>query len=131
MEKNGNDGPGLALKIGIAGALAIGAVASGFFMSRRGRRVLKEAFQGRRRTRVEDRVLDALWGDRMVGRRSLEVEEMGNGIIALSGVVRSDDEHRRVLTLAGRIPDVRGIDDHIVVDPGPDRRRRSHKAAHS
>lgn len=124
MDDGRREEPGLALKIGIAGALAIGAIASGFFMSRRGRRVLKEAFEGRRRTRVEDRVLDTLWGDSVIGRRAIEVEELGNGIVAISGSVRNDDEHRRVLTLAGRIPEVRGIEDHITIEPNLRRRQR-------
>jgi hypothetical protein len=131
MEDGKREEPGLALKIGIAGALAIGAIASGFFMSRRGRRVLKEAFEGRRRTRVEDRVLDALWGDSVIGRRAIEVEELGNGIVAISGTIRNDDEHRRVLTIAGRIPDVRGIEDHLAIDPGLSRRRRRRDLHHS
>ena len=54
--------------VAIAGVLVIGAVASGYFVSRQGRRVLKEAIAGRRRTRLEDRVLDALWGDEAIGR---------------------------------------------------------------
>ncbi len=118
------DGPGLALKIGIAGALAIGALASGYLASRQGRRVLREAFQGRRRTRLEDRVLDALWGDREVGSRALDVSEVEAGVIAISGKVRSEDERKRVLDIVSKVKDVREMEDRLVVETRSRRRPR-------
>ena len=53
------DRPGIALKIGIAGALGLGAIVSGLLISRRGRRLVREAWQGRRRTRLGDEPTDA------------------------------------------------------------------------
>lgn len=120
--------PGLALKIGIAGALAIGAVASGFLLSRQGRRVVKEAWQGRRRTRLEDRVLEALWEDDEVGRRDIDVKELAPGTIAVSGQVRSKRERQHVLELVDDIEGVEEVDDRLVVvrpEPPPLARARA------
>ncbi|MGH7501932.1 MAG: BON domain-containing protein [Longimicrobiales bacterium] len=117
-------GPGLALKMGIAGAIGLGAIVSGLLISRSGRRLVKEAWQGRHRTRLEDRVLDVLWGDPRIGRRDFDVEEIGDGVIALSGVVRARRERARALRLARAVKDVTTVEDRLVVDPGPPRRRR-------
>jgi hypothetical protein len=116
--------PGFALKLGIAGAIGLGAIVSGLLISRRGRRLVKEVWQGRRRTRLEDRVLDTLWGDPLVGRRDFDVEEIGDGVVALSGVVRARRERARALRLARSVRDVARVEDHLVVEPGPPRRRR-------
>jgi hypothetical protein len=118
------DEPGLALKIGIAGAIGLGAIVSGLLISRSGRRLVKEAWQGRRRTRLEDRVLDVLWGDPRIGRRNFDVEEIGDGVIALSGVVRARRERARALRIARGVTDVVRVEDRLDVEPGPPRRRR-------
>jgi hypothetical protein len=107
--------PGLALRIGIAGALTIGVLASGYFVSRPGRRLLLEAIQGRRRTRLEDRVLDLLWADRAVGRREFDVAETAPGVIALSGRLRSEDERHHALQVARSAQDLQQIEDRLVV----------------
>lgn len=117
------EGPGPALKVAIAGVLVIGAVASGYFVSRQGRRVLKEAIAGRRRTRLEDRVLDALWGDDAIGGRTFDVEETEPGVIALSGVVHSEEERRLALVVAGRAREVREVEDRLIVEAAPPARR--------
>lgn len=109
------EGPGPALKVAIAGALMIGAVASGYFVSRQGRNVLKEAIAGRRRTRLEDRVLEALWGDPVLGHRTFDVEEKEAGTVILSGMVRSEDERQKALALAGGARDVRSVEDRLVI----------------
>jgi hypothetical protein len=109
--------PGLALKIGIAGALAIGAVASGFLLSRQGRRVVKEAWQGRRRTRLEDRVLEALWEDDDIGRRDLDVQELTPGVIAVSGRIRTRREREQVMDVVEDVEGVREVEDRLVVVP--------------
>jgi hypothetical protein len=109
--------PGLALKLGIAGAVAIGAVASGFLLSRQGRRVVKEAWQGRRRTRLEDRVLEALWDDDDIGRRDLDVQELSPGVIAVSGAIHGRRERERVIDVIEEIEGVREIEDRLVVVP--------------
>src|SRR3546814_9972187 len=44
-----------ASRVGIAGAIALGAVASGLLLSRSGRRLLGEVWEGRQRTTIEDR----------------------------------------------------------------------------
>lgn len=122
-EKQDGEGPGLALKIGIAGAIGLGAIVSGLLISRSGRRLVKEAWQGRRRTRLEDRVLDALWGDDRIGRREFDVEEIGDGVIALSGVVRARRERVRALRIARAVKDVSAVEDRLIIEPGPPRRR--------
>jgi len=118
------DGPGLALKIGIAGAIGLGAIVSGLLISRSGRRLVREAWQGRRRTRLEDRVLDALWGDPHVGRRNFDVEETDAGVVALTGVVRSRREKNRALRLARALDDVRMVEDRVTIERMPERERR-------
>ena len=100
----------LALKVGVVGAIGVGAVLSGLFISRRGRNLLREAWQGRRRSRIEDRVLDRLWGDPLLGRRTLEVAEGPEGTVTLSGVVRSEKERRLALAVAR---DVKGVDEAL------------------
>lgn len=123
-EKQDGEGPGLALKIGIAGAIGLGAIVSGLLISRSGRRLVKEAWQGRRRTRLEDRVLDALWGDDRIGRRDFDVQEIGEGVIALSGVVRARRERVRALRIARAVKDVSAVEDRLLVEPRPSPRRR-------
>jgi hypothetical protein len=113
----GPETPGLALKIGIAGALAIGAVASGFLLSRLGRRVVKEAWQGRRRTRLEDQVLEALWEDDAIGQRPLDVQEISPGVIAVSGQIRSRVERDQVLEVVEDVEGVVETEDRLVVVP--------------
>ncbi len=129
MREPDADRPSLALKIGIAGAIGLGAIVSGLFVSRRGRRLVKEAWEGRRRTRLEDRVLDALWGDDVVGRRRFDVEEQPDGSVAVSGVVRSRRERARALRLAREVENVAGIIDRLVVERMPRGNARSRDTA--
>ncbi len=107
----------LAIKIGVAGIIGLGALASGLFISRRGRHLIKEAMEGRRRTTVEDRALDALWGDRVLGRRDIDVDELDEGTLAVLGEVRSEDERRRALAIAARTPGVSTVVDQLQVRP--------------
>lgn len=104
-----------AIKIGIAGAVAFGAVVSGFLVSRQGRRFVKDVWQGRRRTPLEDRALDAIWGDRMLGRRRIDVQEIEPGVLALIGQVRNGDERRWARALVARINGVNEIEDRLVI----------------
>jgi len=106
-----------AMKIGIASAVALGAVVSGFLISRQGRRFVRDVWKGRRRTPLEDRVLDAIWGDRVVGRRPIEATEIEEGVIALDGEVRNSHERGRVLALAESIKGVREVYDQLIVVP--------------
>jgi hypothetical protein len=111
----------LAMKVGIAGAVSLGAIATGFFLSRRGRHVVREAWEGRRRTRLEDRVLDRFWGDPLLGRRRLDVEELDRRTIAVSGRLFSPAEHRRCLSTARATPGVEEVVDRLTVEPRPRR----------
>ena len=127
MKESGKETLGsIALKIGIASAIGFGALATGLLVSRRGRHLVKEAWQGRQRTRIEDRVLDCLWGDPVLGRRELDVDELGEGVIAVYGKVRSEQERRVALALAQQVKGVTDVQDHLMVAPR-DRRRRARR----
>jgi hypothetical protein len=114
--------PRLALKIGIAGFIGFGALATGMFVTRKGRHLVKEAWQGRERTRIEDRVLDSWWDDPRLARRSIDVHEVATGHIEITGTVRGPGERRRAVRLAKAVNGVNIIDDHLVV-LAPDRTR--------
>lgn len=105
----------LALKIGVASAIGIAAVGTGLVMSRRGRHLLREAWEGRWRTRLEDRVLDALWGDPVFGRRRLDVEEVGEGTILLTGEVRTRGERKRAEAMAASVKGVAEVVNQLAV----------------
>ena len=108
---------GLALKVGIAGAIGFAAVATGLFVSRRGRHLMREAWQGRRRTRLEDRVLDALWGDPTLSRREIDVQELDAAMVELTGQVRSEEERRRAVSIAEQVKTVQSVSDKLLVVP--------------
>jgi hypothetical protein len=114
----------LALKVAIAGAVGFGALATGLIASRRGRHLVKEVWQGRQRTRIEDRVLDRIWADPVLGRRDLDVDEIGEGVVAVYGKVRNDQERRVALALAGQVNGVREVQDHLMLVTR-DRERRA------
>lgn len=101
----------MALRIGIAGAIGFGAIATGLFVTRKGRHLMREAWQGRERTRLEDRVLDALWDHPRIARRQLDVDEVDDGHIELTGAVRSDDERDEAVRI---VVGVKGV--HVVID---------------
>lgn len=104
-----------AVKVGIFGAVALGAVVSGFLVTRQGRRFVKDVWDGRRRTPLEDRALDSIWSDRVVGSRHIEVEEIEPGVIALLGTVRSVEERRRARAVVARVSGVNEIEDRLEV----------------
>lgn len=114
---------GLGVRLAIAGAVGLGALASGFLLSRSGRRLVGDAFKGKRRSPLTDRVLEALWSDPALGRRSLDVEEMGEGIVILMGSVASEREQKIARELALGVPGVHDVDDRLVLDPTLKRRR--------
>ena len=125
MNEGGKKGIGsFALKVGIASAIGFGALATGMFISRKGRHLVREAWQGRERTRIEDRVLDCLWGDPVLGRRELDVDELGDGVIAVYGKVRSEQERRVALALARQVKGVQDVEDHLMVVLRERKRRR-------
>jgi hypothetical protein len=104
-----------AVKLGIAGAVALGAVVSGFLVSRQGRRFVKDVWQGKSRTPLEDRALDAIWGDRMLGRRGIDVQEIEPGVLAVIGTVRNADERRWARAVVARIGGVDEIEDRLEI----------------
>ncbi len=93
-------------KIGAGVAVGFAAVATGLLLSRSGRRLVKEVWQGRSRTRLEDRILDRLWSDRALARRPIDVREVGPGIVELVGSVRTEDEAHRAVEVAQSIDGV-------------------------
>jgi hypothetical protein len=119
----------IALKIGIAGAVGFGAIATGMVVSRKGRNLLREAWQGRQRTTLEDRVLDVLWGERDLSRRPLDVHEGDAGIITVRGTVFSDDEYERCLDLVAGVSGVRTVLDGLDVERPPERQRGARSLA--
>ena len=117
MAETGKKFGSLALKIGIASAIGFGAIATGLFVSRRGRHLVREAWQGRERTRLEDRVLDTLWGDPVIGRRDIDVDELDAGVVAIFGDVRTEQERRVALALAQQVKGITEVQDHLQVVP--------------
>jgi hypothetical protein len=116
--------PRLALKIGIAGFIGFGALATGLFVTRKGRHLVREAWEGRERTRLEDRVLDALWDEPRLSRRRLDVDEVDSGRIELSGTLRSQEERDQALRIASVVKGVSVVVDRLAVVPREDGRRR-------
>src|SRR5690606_25792551 len=113
----------MALKIGIAGFIGFGALATGLFVTRKGRHLVREAWEGRERTRIEDRVLDALWDDDRLARRRIDVHEE-QGRVELLGRVRSEDERERAVRIASGVKGVDAIIDSLEVVPRQKKRRR-------
>ena len=114
---------GLPLRIGIGVAVGFGALASGFLVSRRGRRLVADTFRGMRRSPLSDRVLDRLWGDPVLGRRRIEVDELPDGVILLTGSVAGERERSMAREAASEVPGVRAVQDRLVLDPTLRRRR--------
>lgn len=114
---------GLGARIAIGGAIAAGALLSGFLVSRGGRRLVVETFQGRRRTPLADRVLDTLWDHPVLGRRRLDVKELEGGAVELIGSVATDRERAEAGDLTASVPGVTEVIDQLVLDPSLKRRR--------
>ena len=106
-----------ALKVGIFGAVALGAAVSGFLVTRQGRGFVKDVWDGRRRSQLEDRVMDALWADRDLGRRSIEVQEIEPGVVALIGRVRDNEERRRARSVVATVKGINEIEDRLEIRP--------------
>ncbi len=117
VQESGNGFAQVMTRLGIASAIALGAVASGMLLSRSGRRLLGEVWQGRQRTTIEDRVLDALWRDDRIGRRRIDVIELSDGSVRLTGAVRDEAEHDRVMEIVRATRGVRGIDAQLQIVP--------------
>ncbi len=107
-----------ALKVGIFGAVALGAAVSGFLVSRQGRRFVRDVWNERRRSPLEDRALDALWSDRRLGRRKIEVKEIEPGVIAITGRVRNNEERRHARSILAGIKGINEIEDRLEIRAG-------------
>ena len=114
---------GLGARVAIGGAVAAGALVSGFLLSRRGRRLVSDTFTGRRRTPLADQILDRFWDDTLLGRRRLDVEEREAGHVRVLGSVASDIERDSALQIAASVPGVSSVEDNLVLDPTLRRRR--------
>jgi osmotically-inducible protein OsmY len=120
METNGEQNGKFskkALKIGIFGAVALGAAVSGFLVSRQGRGFVKDVWNERRRSPLEDRVLDVLWADPKLGKRSIDVVEIEPGVIALSGRLRNNLERLRARHIVAGMKGITAIEDRLEVRP--------------
>jgi hypothetical protein len=103
------------VRLGLAAAVGLGALASGLLLTRPGRRLVADVFGGRRRSPLESRVLDELWNDRLLGRQRIDVTEVEPGRVVLRGRVGSRDEVGRAMALAERAQGVKSVDDQLVV----------------
>lgn len=126
VQESGGSFAQVVTRLGIASAIALGAVASGMLLSRSGRRLLGEVWQGRQRTTIEDRVLDALWRDDRIGRRRIDVIELSDGTVRLTGAVRDEAEHDRAIEIVKATRGVRGIDAQLEIVPHK-RRAAAHR----
>ena len=116
---------GLGVRLAVAGAVGLGALASGLLMSRGGRRLVGDAFRGKRRSPLTDQVLEVLWSDPALGRRRLDVDEVGEGGIIITGSVASDRERAIAVQLAGQVDGVEAVEDRLVLDPSLKRGRQT------
>lgn len=93
----------LPLAAGVTAGLAVGAAASFW----RGRRRAAGAVGGARSAReLEDRVLEALASDETLRARAIEVGALTDGIVELTGAVRTEEEGRHAVEIAQDSPGV-------------------------
>jgi osmotically-inducible protein OsmY len=111
------------IRLGLASALGVGALVTGFILTRPGRKLMGDVIAGRKRTQLEGRVLDALWSDRLLGPREIEVLELGPGRVSLSGVVENWEEVGRAVALAERAKGVKEVEPKLTIEQH--HRRRS------
>jgi hypothetical protein len=116
QKTNGHPGDNLVVRLGLAGALGVGALVTGFILTRPGRRLMGDVLAGRRRTPLEGRVLDAFWSDRVLGRRSLEVTESGPARVTVQGTVGNWEELGRATAIAERAKGVKEVEMQVEVD---------------
>lgn len=123
--KQQNDDPwsSLGARLAVGGVLTVGALASGFLVSRRGRRLVADTFRGAKRTPLADRVLDRFFDEPALARRRLDVEEPRDGMVVVVGAVANERELALALEVAGTVHGVQEVGDRLVVDPTLVRRR--------
>lgn len=117
------------MRLGIGAAVGFGALASGFLLSRRGRRLVADTFKGMQRSPLADQVLDRIWGDAVLGRRRLDVQELPGQRILLTGAVANDRERAMAVEVVAEVPGVNDVEDRLVLDPALGRRRRGRSNA--
>jgi hypothetical protein len=64
---------------------------------------------------LEDRVLEVFLNDPVLRERAVDISAVGPGTIALAGWVRASDEIDHAATLAGGVPGVQQVVEHLVV----------------
>ena len=106
----------LALRLGLAGALGLGALVTGFILTRPGRKLVGDVLAGRERTPLEGRVLDALWSDRVLRKSKLDVRQVGPGRVELLGAVAIWEHVGRSVALAEKTKGVKEVETHIQVE---------------
>lgn len=109
-------GTGMGLRLAIGGAVTVGALVSGYLLSRHGRRLVADTFRGRRPSPLAERVQEALWGDPLLAHRRITVDEV-EGEVFLTGTVATEVERNIALERARAVTGVRQVTDRIVLDP--------------
>src|SRR5919206_507779 len=64
---------------------------------------------------LEERVLEAFRNDPILSERAIDIGEVGEGIIELTGWVESDEEREHAVTVARGVPDVNTVVNRVVV----------------
>jgi hypothetical protein len=123
LPENGKGSGNIMLRIGLASALGVGALVTGFILTRPGRKLMSDVIAGRKRTHLEGRVLDALWSDRLLGPREIEVRETGPVQVSLSGELVNGEEVGRAVALAERAKGVKQVESKMTIAPRPPKRR--------
>lgn len=67
---------------------------------------------------LESRVLDAFRSERVLGNRAIEIAVVGEGVVELTGTVRSLDEVPRAAAVARRVPGVSMVLNRVDVGTG-------------
>ncbi|MFO7261631.1 MAG: BON domain-containing protein [bacterium] len=94
-----------------AGVLA--SVAAGWWLRRRRRSTLALSAD---LAGLEERVVDALLADPVLSQRPIEVGALSDGIVELTGTVRTEHEADRAVHVAERVPGVATVLNRLDVD---------------
>ena len=76
---------------------------------------------------LEERVLEAFRNDPILSERAIDIGEVGEGIIELTGWVEDDDEREHAVTVARGVPDVNTVVNRIVVGALEERLEQSRR----
>lgn len=111
----GGGGMSLPTKLALASALGLGALITGYLVTRQGRRIVRDTARGVTRSPLEYQVLEALDDHPRLGRRRLDVRDEGEGRVALVGTVATEAERRRAVRLASGVAGVAEVRDGLTV----------------